>query len=124
MERCQGIDLVEFVLGFKPGGIPERVCREVMKQVLLAVDHLHSKGVLHRDIKLDNIMFRDRNFTELALIDFDMCMLTDRTDPPRKMANPNEVSVVGTREYMVRVEKGKERSGIEIFKLICCRFVK
>uniref|UniRef100_A0A0G4GYZ1 Beta-ureidopropionase n=1 Tax=Chromera velia CCMP2878 TaxID=1169474 RepID=A0A0G4GYZ1_9ALVE len=63
MERCFGPDMVEFVLSFDPGGIPEGECKRLMNQVLLAVNHLHSHRVLHRDIKLDNVMFRNLPLT-------------------------------------------------------------
>eukprot|EP00922_Rhytidocystis_sp_ex-Travisia-forbesii_P066158 GHVS01098228.1.p1 GENE.GHVS01098228.1~~GHVS01098228.1.p1 ORF type:complete len:900 (-),score=235.87 GHVS01098228.1:143-2842(-) len=100
MERCFGKDLVEFVLAYEPGEIPETICKRIMKQILCAVHTLHTNELLHRDIKLDNVMFRDEGNSEIALIDFDMCMFTNRTDTPRKLTNANEVSVVGTREYM------------------------
>ncbi|EPT31896.1 protein kinase, other [Toxoplasma gondii ME49] len=115
MERCHGSDMVEYVLKHPPAGISSSACKRLLQQLLLAVHALHSHNVLHRDIKLDNIMFRypytdsqqSRNRTcnsslgsEVALIDFDMCLLLDRPGPPKPLTNANEISVVGTREYM------------------------
>ncbi|CBZ50255.1 putative protein kinase [Neospora caninum Liverpool] len=114
MERCQGSDMVEYVLKHPPAGIGSTACKRLLHQLLLAVHALHSHNVLHRDIKLDNIMFRyphtesqsksrsgSSSFNnELALIDFDMCLLLDRPGPPKPLTNANEISVVGTREYM------------------------
>ena len=40
----------------------------ICKKILLAVQYMHSKGVAHRDIKLENIML-DGN-QEIKLIDF------------------------------------------------------
>lgn len=39
-----------------------------MKKLFLAVSHMHSQGIVHRDIKPDNIMLDNQN--ELKLIDF------------------------------------------------------
>ncbi|CAK60742.1 unnamed protein product (macronuclear) [Paramecium tetraurelia] len=39
-----------------------------IRQLLVALDHMHNLGVLHRDIKPENIMFR--NSEELVLTDF------------------------------------------------------
>ncbi|KEP61023.1 UNVERIFIED_CONTAM: protein kinase, other [Hammondia hammondi] len=115
MERCHGSDMVEYVLKHPPAGISSSACKRLLQQLLLAVHALHSHNVLHRDIKLDNIMFRyphtdsqqSKNRScrsslgsEVALIDFDMCLLLDRPGPPKPLTNANEISVVGTREYM------------------------
>ncbi|PHJ23630.1 protein other [Cystoisospora suis] len=123
MEKCHGSDMVEYVLKHPPAGISTSACKRLMQQLLLAIHVLHSHNVLHRDIKLDNIMFRHRHeepprgappknhksgssggtsalSNEVALIDFDMCLLLDRPGPPKPLMNANEISVVGTREYM------------------------
>lgn len=36
--------------------IQESTARIIMEQVLLALDFFHKKKVIHRDIKLDNIL--------------------------------------------------------------------
>eukprot|EP01069_Polyplicarium_translucidae_P008353 Polyplicarium_translucidae@DN3216_c0_g1_i6.p3 len=100
MDRCRGQDLVDHVLSLVPRRVNVSDCKRIMFQLLSAVQCVHSNLLLHRDIKLDNIMFRDATNTDIVLIDFDMCMLLDRHDVPRPMANPKEVCVVGTREYM------------------------
>lgn len=38
---------------------PEAKVKNWMYQVILAVDHMHSKGVFHRDIKPENILLKD-----------------------------------------------------------------
>merc|ERR1712003_482871 len=35
------------------------------------LDHLHAQGILHRDVKPENLMFQRRGSNDVALIDFD-----------------------------------------------------
>lgn len=48
--------------------LPEERARSYFSQLLNAVEYIHSMGVVHRDIKCENIVF-DGSFT-LKLIDF------------------------------------------------------
>lgn len=49
----------------------ESQCANLVRQMLNAVAYLHSKGIVHRDIKLENFLFssKDPN-SELKMIDF------------------------------------------------------
>merc|ERR1712048_298793 len=39
-------------------------------QMLLAVNYIHSKNVVHRDLKLENFLYESKNTDHLKLIDF------------------------------------------------------
>lgn len=38
--------------------IPELHALYIIKQVLIGIKYLHDKGLVHRDIKLENVMFK------------------------------------------------------------------
>jgi len=44
--------------------------RKFMKQLLTALDHLHSHGIMHRDFKPSNLVITKNG--DLKLIDFDL----------------------------------------------------
>jgi len=58
MEHVEGTSLYDYVKEKNYDGryLPEEEVRQIIKQVLLGVDYMHSKNVAHRDIKLDNIL--------------------------------------------------------------------
>lgn len=54
MELCAGGDLLNYVR--KRRRLKESYAKYIFKQIIEGIAHIHSKGVLHRDIKLDNIL--------------------------------------------------------------------
>lgn len=50
MEYIQGVDLMRVV--DKAVYLPTEECRIVMAQLILAIEHMHLRGFLHRDIKV------------------------------------------------------------------------
>ncbi|EEB12144.1 mitogen-activated protein kinase ERK-A, putative [Pediculus humanus corporis] len=51
-------------------GIGEQNSKRVAKQLASAVDYLHSKDLVHRDVKLDNILVFKTNFSRIKVCDF------------------------------------------------------
>lgn len=92
----------------KVGHIQEAEAAEVIYQLLLALIYLHEKDIIHRDIKLENILI-DQNKT-IKLCDFGWC------SPP----GDNERNVLaGTYEYMAPevVKRQKYDTKIDIWSL-------
>ena len=67
-EHVDGFELWDIIaiprLPFK-----ESICRYYFKQMLFALHYMHSFGVCHRDLKLNNIMIQ-RKDSCLKIIDF------------------------------------------------------
>lgn len=77
MPKCNGGELFEFLANETE--VPEAECKRIMRELLVAVGHLHKNNIVHRDIKPENIMFDRDNSVEASpktvkLIDFDTCM--------------------------------------------------
>eukprot|EP01094_Clydonella_sp_ATCC50884_P030174 TRINITY_DN973_c4_g1_i1.p1 TRINITY_DN973_c4_g1~~TRINITY_DN973_c4_g1_i1.p1 ORF type:complete len:760 (+),score=218.40 TRINITY_DN973_c4_g1_i1:70-2280(+) len=64
LELVDGRELCDIV---ERHTVPEDTCRELWRQLLLGVEYMHSIGVVHRDLKLENILI-DTNGT-LKIID-------------------------------------------------------
>lgn len=68
MELLQGGDLLSRVV--QRGRFSEDETAEAVRQVLSAVEYLHAKSLVHRDLKLEHMMYCQRGSTHLKLIDF------------------------------------------------------
>jgi len=93
MELCSGGELFEYI---RDGSrLPEAAAMHVMQQALSAVAYLHSHGIVHRDIKLENFLLVSRSSiarSHIKLIDFGM---SRRFVPGTHMR-----TVLGTPDYM------------------------
>lgn len=79
MPRCSGGELFELITA--DTDISEAECQDVIRDILLGVDHLHKHGFIHRDIKPENVMLdwepdsASGSKRRMAkLIDFDTCL--------------------------------------------------
>ena len=70
-ELCLGGDLFDRLDEQPDYHYTEYECARLVKQMLSAVRYLHSKGIIHRDLKLENFLFSTPDpKSELRMIDF------------------------------------------------------
>jgi calcium-dependent protein kinase len=70
-ELCLGGELFDRLDEQPDYHYTESECARLVKQMLSAVRYLHSKGIIHRDLKLENFLFSSTaTDSELKMIDF------------------------------------------------------
>ncbi len=70
-ELCHGGDLFDRLDEQPDFHYTEAQCARLVKQMVSAVRYLHSKGIIHRDLKLENFLFSSQEpDSELKMIDF------------------------------------------------------
>ena len=86
LELCENGDLCELIM--EVGRFDEQTARFYFWQLINAIDFLHKNNIVHRDIKLENLLI-DRNLN-LKLIDFAFSAHVDDLKAP----------IAGTESYM------------------------
>ncbi|MEO7085100.1 MAG: serine/threonine-protein kinase [Gemmatimonadaceae bacterium] len=103
-------DFLAYVMGYVEGeSMAERVHRagplatretvKLLQDVGYALAYAHGRGVVHRDIKPDNIMI-ERATGRALVMDFGVARLISAPDPSAKEGLTRVGEVVGTPEYM------------------------
>jgi serine/threonine protein kinase len=69
MEFVEGSELSELI--YEKGKMAIEEVKLIIFQLLEALDYLHGIQIVHRDIKLDNILLR-KNETKIKLVDFNV----------------------------------------------------
>jgi serine/threonine protein kinase len=68
MDKIDGCDLHAFLMQKKTLSV--QLVKSIMRQILLGVACLHKNGLIHRDLKLENVMIENQT-ERVLLIDFD-----------------------------------------------------
>jgi serine/threonine protein kinase len=68
MELCQGKSLYHYIKKKQGLKLEEPECKLIFRQLVEAVAYLHRINIVHRDLKLDNILVDEKK--NIKLIDF------------------------------------------------------
>lgn len=105
MEKLKG-DMLEMILSSERGKLSERITKFLIYQILTALKHLHSKNIVHCDLKPENVLLSTASdFPQVKLCDFGFARIIGEKSFRR--------SVVGTPAYLapeVLRNKGYNRS--------------
>lgn len=91
MELCEGGELFQRIV--KRKRLKEKEAAEILYKLSHAISHCHSRGIVHRDIKAENVLFESKSDTtnNVKIIDFGLA---------RKKGDHNLHSIVGTPCYV------------------------
>ncbi len=100
MELLEGEDLGQRL--HRDGRIPLRDTLHIAAQILVALGAAHEAGVVHRDLKPDNVFLSTKDGDPCAckLLDFGMSKLTPRENQTLALALTKKGMAVGTPFYM------------------------
>lgn len=89
MEYCSGGDLFDEIE--KIGRFSEENAAKIMHQIFSALFYMHSRNIIHRDIKLENVLITDLNSLTVKIVDFNIAVLK---------TNKSQTKMKGTPSYM------------------------
>mmetsp|Transcript_35359 Transcript_35359/g.101544 ORF Transcript_35359/g.101544 Transcript_35359/m.101544 type:complete len:446 (+) Transcript_35359:87-1424(+) len=130
MEKAGGMDLFETLDCH--GRLPTADCKEIIRQLVMAVADLHNRGCIHKDLKLENVMvdrtpkkpsasFRSLS-TSASLMDLDATpspvvkIIDFDTVETQRSLKKQVTSVVGTDQYIAQeAYAGKYSPASDIF---------
>ncbi len=127
MEYADGEQLSELV-GRGPVNVLEAI--EYARQILLGLKHAHKEGLVHRDIKLENIVkcTQDDGSVVLKILDFGMAKIplgdgknTCLTDKGVIMGTPQYMAPEQIRGGFVDARTDLYATGVTLFRLIAGR---
>ena len=133
MELATGGDLFDRV--YDGGPLSEKQARSVMRMVLSGIAYLHDAGITHRDIKMENLLFKHPgDESRIMISDFGLAHMRAHLDyyySPRGTGSREQVGMsttCGTPEYLApEVLEGECYSplvdewsaGVVAFTVIC-----
>jgi serine/threonine protein kinase len=90
MEYLEGGELLEYVA--QKGNLCEEEARDYFSQIILAMAYCHSQKIIHRDLKLENILKVSNNCTKIKIVDFGIAGLC--------AGRKSEITKAGSLNYM------------------------
>jgi serine/threonine protein kinase len=118
LEACDGGDLFDFFRMLMADDMEtetlEREVRTVMGELLLSLDHLHKQGLVHKDVKLENLVFRKKGSLEPRSVNSPKATFTkDKDDCPKSPTNLKLIDFDFTEEWEPESPKSKAVVGTD-----------
>ncbi|KAG8192635.1 hypothetical protein JTE90_017197 [Oedothorax gibbosus] len=110
----------------RTGGMEESDLKTVVKQVASALEFMHSKGLVHRDMRAENMLVFSEDFQRVKLTDFGLTRRADTLVKKRTRSLPTcppEIwEAVHLEGYNVEVGSDVWQMGMFIFAGLLARF--
>ncbi len=78
MEIVSGVSLLTYLKTLPGKKIPETECTYIFKQIVSGIAYLHKNNIIHRDIKLENIII-NTNSKVVKIIDYGFGCITSKS---------------------------------------------
>ena len=75
MECASGGELYKWVE--EKGRVGEFDCRKIIAQIINAMHYCHIRGIVHRDLKLENVLFKAEGDMQIKVVDFGIAGVCD-----------------------------------------------
>lgn len=87
------------------GSLSEAQIKGFLRDLLQTMNYLHSKDIVHRDLKLENILMTDENTLDFKIIDFGLAY-DGRSIQKRKCGSPGYVApeILRNEEYNYKID--------------------
>lgn len=102
LEYASGGELFDYILTHRY--LKDNAARRLFAQLVSGVGYLHKKGIVHRDLKLENLLL-DRN-RNIIITDFGFA---NTFDPNDELTEEEELGL-GDREFVKRIGLDKKKS--------------
>lgn len=121
MEFAEGESLAKALKREGPPPVERTV--DLLKQACRALDHAHKRGVVHRDLKPDNLVLADhRGAPVLKVLDFGLAKILDTLE--RESHITPQGSIYGTPSYMApeQLQSDAHDERTDLYSLGCVAF--
>lgn len=122
MEFCEGSTLNDLISRRQP--LDEKVVRSIVGQVAVALRHVHSRGLIHHDLKPSNVMLNRSGL--IKLLDFGLAKFDPGFDSEgaSKVSTMSSYAVFGTPHYMAPEQFGSAviDQRVDVYGLACIAY--
>ena len=100
-ELCTGGELLKKI---QTTQLKEKDIAKIFNQIMSAVAYCHEKGIVHRDLKLENILFASENpDSPIKIIDFGFSVLLGKNELNKDKNNNNDLKKYGFKRMKSKV---------------------